>query len=76
MPENGQIAMSGSVANFILIPQTVRCLDIPVIAGGGRADGRGFSGALAMGAEVVLLGTAQGRDHALTIFKGLEVHHG
>ncbi|MBU2547857.1 MAG: nitronate monooxygenase [Proteobacteria bacterium] len=46
------------VANFILIPQAVRRLDIPVIAGGGIADGRGFLGALAMGAEAVLLGTA------------------
>lgn len=47
-----------NVANFILIPLAARRLDIPVIAGGGIADGRGFLGALAMGAEAVLLGTA------------------
>jgi nitronate monooxygenase len=47
-----------NVANFILIPKAVRSLDIPVIAGGGIADARGFLGALAMGAEAVLLGTA------------------
>jgi NAD(P)H-dependent flavin oxidoreductase YrpB (nitropropane dioxygenase family) len=53
----GHVGMD-HVANFILIPQAVRHLDIPVIAGGGIANGRGFLGALAMGAEAVLLGTA------------------
>jgi nitronate monooxygenase len=47
-----------NVANFILIPLAVRRLDIPVVAGGGIADGRGLLAALAMGAEAVLLGTA------------------
>ena len=46
-----------NVANFILIPQAVRRLDIPVIAGGGIATGDGFLAALALGAEAVLLGT-------------------
>ena len=46
------------VASFILIPKAVQELDIPVIAGGGICNGRGFLGALAMGAEAVLLGTA------------------
>ena len=36
----------------------MRTLDIPVIAGGGIANGRGLLGALSMGAEAVLLGTA------------------
>jgi len=53
----GHVGMD-DVANFILIPQAVRHLDIPVVAGGGIADGRGFLAALAMGAEAVLLGTA------------------
>lgn len=53
----GHVGMD-NVANFILIPQAVRSLDIPIVAGGGIADGRGFLGALAMGAEAVLLGTA------------------
>jgi nitronate monooxygenase len=47
-----------NVASFILVPLAVKKLGIPVIAGGGIADGRGFLGALAMGAEAVLLGTA------------------
>jgi nitronate monooxygenase len=45
------------VASFILIPLAVSRLEIPVIAGGGICDGRGFLGALAMGAEAVLMGT-------------------
>ncbi len=45
------------VASFISLPLAVEKLDIPVIAAGGIADGRGFLGALAMGAEGVLLGS-------------------
>ena len=47
-----------NVASFILLPKAVKALDIPVIAGGGICNGRGFLGALAMGAEAVLMGTA------------------
>jgi NAD(P)H-dependent flavin oxidoreductase YrpB (nitropropane dioxygenase family) len=47
-----------NVASFILIPLAVERLKIPVIAGGAISSGRGFLGALAMGAEAVLLGTA------------------
>jgi len=45
------------VASFIMIPVAVARLKIPVIAGGGISDGKGFLGALAMGAEAVLMGT-------------------
>jgi NADH:quinone reductase (non-electrogenic) len=45
------------VASFISLPMAVENLDIPVIAAGGIADGKGFLGALAMGAEGVLLGS-------------------
>ncbi len=47
-----------NVASFILLPKAVAALDIPVIAGGGICNGNGFLGALAMGAEAVLMGTA------------------
>lgn len=47
-----------NVAAFILLPKAVAALDIPVIAGGGICNGKGFLGALAMGAEAVLMGTA------------------
>ncbi len=53
----GHIGMD-SVANFIMIPKAVSELDLPVIAGGGICDGKGFLGAMAMGAEAVLMGTA------------------
>ncbi|MBU3915073.1 nitronate monooxygenase, partial [bacterium] len=46
------------VASFILLPRAVEELSIPVIAGGGICNGAGFLGALAMGVEAVLLGTA------------------
>jgi len=45
------------VASFISLPQAVISVDIPVIAAGGIADGKGFLGALAMGAEGILLGS-------------------
>ena len=53
----GHIGMD-NVASFVMIPMAVSRLDIPVIAGGGVADGKGFLGAIAMGAEAVLMGTA------------------
>ncbi|MBU2547856.1 MAG: nitronate monooxygenase family protein [Proteobacteria bacterium] len=45
------------VASFISLPQAAERLEIPVIAAGGVANGRGFLGALAMGAEGVLMGS-------------------
>lgn len=47
-----------NIASFIQLPLTIRELSIPIIAGGGIATGAGFLGALAMGAEAVLMGTA------------------
>lgn len=49
----------GSVATFPLVPQVVDAAgDIPVIAAGGIADGRGVVAALALGAQGVWVGTA------------------
>jgi nitronate monooxygenase len=45
------------VGNIVLVPQTVDAVRIPVLAGGGIADGRGLLAALALGAEGVVLGT-------------------
>jgi len=45
------------VASSILIPRAVDSVEIPVIAGGGIGDARGFVAALALGAEGVLMGT-------------------
>jgi NAD(P)H-dependent flavin oxidoreductase YrpB (nitropropane dioxygenase family) len=43
---------------FLSVPLVAKAVDIPVIAAGGIGDARSFLGALALGAEAVLLGTA------------------
>lgn len=47
----------GELTTFTLIPQIVDQVDIPVIAAGGIADGRGYIAALSLGAEGVQIGT-------------------
>ena len=45
------------VTTLVLVPATVDAVSIPVVAGGGFADGRGLVAALALGADAVLMGT-------------------
>lgn len=47
----------GELNTMALVPQVVDAVDIPVVAAGGIADGRGFVAALALGAEGVQMGT-------------------
>ncbi|HSJ52888.1 MAG TPA: nitronate monooxygenase [Anaerolineae bacterium] len=47
----------GDVATLPLLPQVVDAVDLPVIAAGGIADGRGLAAALALGAVGVQMGT-------------------
>lgn len=47
----------GEAHTLPLIPQVVDAVDIPVIAAGGIADGRGMAAAFMLGAEGVQLGT-------------------
>ena len=47
----------GELTTMVLTPQISQALEIPVIAAGGIADGRGVAAAFALGAEGVQLGT-------------------
>ena len=46
------------VGTMALVPQVVDVVDVPVIAAGGIADGRGIAAAFALGASGVQIGTA------------------
>ena len=47
----------GDVATMPLVPQVVDAVDVPIIAAGGFADGRGLVAALALGAQGIQMGT-------------------
>jgi nitronate monooxygenase len=50
--------LTTQVGTFALLPQVVKAVGVPVIAGGGIADARGVAAALSLGAAGVQLGTA------------------
>ncbi len=47
----------GEATTMTLVPQVVDAVNIPVIAAGGIADGRGLAAAFMLGAEAVQVGT-------------------
>lgn len=47
----------GELTTMCLLPQIVDAVDIPVIAAGGIADGRGMAAAFSLGAQAVQIGT-------------------
>jgi len=47
----------GETTTMALVPQVVDSVQIPVIAAGGIADGRGLAAALALGAKGIQMGT-------------------
>ena len=47
----------GESTTMVLVPQIADAVEIPVIAAGGIADGRGLLAALILGAEAVQIGT-------------------
>lgn len=48
---------TGEIGGMALLPQVVDAVNVPVIAAGGMADGRGLVAALALGAEGAIFGT-------------------
>lgn len=57
----GAFAIEGDdvgIGLMALVPQVVDAVEVPVIAAGGIADGRGIAAALALGASGVQIGTA------------------
>lgn len=48
----------GELSTYCLVPQVKDAVEIPVIAAGGIADGRGLAAALMLGADGVQMGTA------------------
>ncbi len=48
----------GKMCTFPMVRQVAEAVDIPVIAAGGIADGKGFMAALMLGAVCVQMGTA------------------
>lgn len=50
--------MATQPGTLALVPQVVDAVDVPVIAAGGIADGRGIAAAVMLGAAAVQIGTA------------------
>ena len=48
---------TGEIGGMALIPQMVEAMDIPVLAAGGMANGKGLVAALALGAQGAIFGT-------------------
>ncbi|MED4452713.1 nitronate monooxygenase [Metabacillus fastidiosus] len=55
--EGGGHLGRNDTGTFVLVPQVVDAVSIPVIASGGIGDGRGLMAALSLGAEGIEMGT-------------------
>lgn len=55
--EGGGHLGRNDTGTFVLVPQVVDAVSIPVVAAGGIGDGKGLMAALALGAEGVEMGT-------------------
>jgi nitronate monooxygenase len=55
--ENGGATGKYDIGTMVLIPLVKDAVGLPVIGGGGVADGRGLVAALSLGADAVIMGT-------------------
>ena len=55
--ENGGATGRLDITSLCLVPRVVDSVTIPVIGGGGVADGRGMAALMALGADGVIMGT-------------------
>lgn len=62
----------GDITTMVLVPQLVDVLQVPVIAAGGIADGRGMAAAFALGAEGVQIGTRFMCARECTVHPGVQ----
>ena len=60
------------IGGLVLFPQVTDALSVPVIAGGGIGDARGFVAALALGADGVLMGTRFLATHECQIHENMK----
>jgi len=55
--ENGGATGKYDIGTMVLVSTVTKEVDIPVIGGGGIADGRGLAAVMALGAEGIIIGT-------------------
>ena len=55
--EEGGFPHKDNVSTLVLVPRVVSEVDIPVLAAGGMADGRGLAAALTLGADGIMMAT-------------------
>ena len=65
--EAGGRPSADEVTTMVLIPRAADVLKIPLIAGGGIGDARGFVAARALGAEGVVIGTRFMATHEIAV---------
>jgi nitronate monooxygenase len=55
--EEGGFPHKDDVSTLVLVPRVREAVDLPILAAGGLADGRGLAAALALGADGVMMAT-------------------